>query len=238
MPLIIVALYHPVVGIEPEPKKDARARTIVGSWVLDSQIGKLPPGCVIEFTADGKLRTAVNLSGLLIEAEKEASYEIVNNDVVMKRGDETRKAPLIELTESRLVIRDDPTAEKAVFKRLKPDKNMPLPAGAEARKILMERLRGKWVGESGPEKVKTGWVWEFTADGKMNLWLSADQLANPAPATLDYVVKGDVIDLGARGKGKGRIVEITAEKLVIKDSDEPIAITFKRFKHAKDQPKK
>src|SRR5688572_28370610 len=104
---------------------------------------------------------------------------------------------------------------------------LPLLSGCGVEK---EKLHGTWVVEDGPPVTPKGLIMEFQADGKLRVGM----MVEGKPITKDagtWSVSGTILTTKIEGKeGKGRIKEVTADKLVIKDDEQPKDIVFKKQK--------
>jgi uncharacterized protein (TIGR03066 family) len=80
----LVALGGPLAADDKDDKKDA-AKQIVGKWEVVKGTQPIPPGTVIEFTKDGKLKLTIN------DMTVEGTYTVEKDQLKSKitTGDQT-----------------------------------------------------------------------------------------------------------------------------------------------------
>jgi uncharacterized protein (TIGR03066 family) len=79
-------------GARAEDEKVDYAKLIVGKWeVSKADEGTVPPGAVIEFTKDGKMKASLKKGGE--DVTLEGTYKVVKDtfEMTMKMGDDERK---------------------------------------------------------------------------------------------------------------------------------------------------
>jgi Lipocalin-like domain len=96
-----------VVEDGPPAVYDAEGRLIKG----------VPKGMLWEFTNDGKLKWASQVDGNLVTKEG-LTWSISGDFLVTKLDSKEGKARIKELTDSRLVLKDDEQPKEVVFKRV------------------------------------------------------------------------------------------------------------------------
>lgn len=101
--------------------------------------------------------------------------------------------------------------------------------------VEKEKLHGSWSVEDGPSVTPKGMVWEFAADGKLRLGLPVDGKAFMIDAGT-WSVSGSILTIKGKDKdgkekeGKARIKELTDDKLVLKDDEQPKDVILKKVK--------
>jgi len=93
---------------DPAAKKDDPATRLVGTWELAKSGGDLPPGTIIEFTKDGKLKAVLKADDQEITIE--GTYKLDKNkiEVKVKVGEETveETVTIKRLTDKELEVED------------------------------------------------------------------------------------------------------------------------------------
>jgi hypothetical protein len=97
-----------VVEDGPAPTYDSEGKLASG----------LPKGMVWEFSPDGKLRWSSQPGGTLVTKEG-LSWSVSGDILIMKNDGKEGKARIKELTDDRLVVKDDAQPKEVVFKRSK-----------------------------------------------------------------------------------------------------------------------
>jgi uncharacterized protein (TIGR03066 family) len=97
----------------------AAKASIVGKWEATKGV-PLPPGALMEFTADKKIVVHVPTQGK-VQAFPYGSYEIKGDKITMvaDKSKETEVDTIKELTAERMVL-VDPKGKTAEFRRAKP----------------------------------------------------------------------------------------------------------------------
>jgi uncharacterized protein (TIGR03066 family) len=108
-----------------EDKKEGKTNKekIVGAWVLEKPAAPqgLPPGAVLEFTKDGKLKFSATVNGKDVKGEGTYSVDGDKLKTVMKdeSGQEHSDTDTItKLTDKELVIKDSKSGELLTFKKI------------------------------------------------------------------------------------------------------------------------
>jgi uncharacterized protein (TIGR03066 family) len=123
--LLVVACL--VLGLTAAARADDRKddkktykEMIVGTWVLkkDENPQGAPPGSVVEFTKDGKLKFTAKIQGQEIKLERTYSVDGDKLTSTMKTPDgkeQTETDTITKLTDKELVLKDGKTQTLATF---------------------------------------------------------------------------------------------------------------------------
>ena len=91
---------------------------IHGTWVVEDGPAATPKGMVWEFTSDGKLSCELQTEVQTV-ITKDLVWSITGNRLAIKLSDSEGRARIKELTDTRLVLKDDEHLKETVFKKVK-----------------------------------------------------------------------------------------------------------------------
>ena len=95
--------------------EEVDAKKLVGVWEVESGPAALPKGITMTFTNDGNVR--VGVAGVEVEA---GTYELKGTIITIKPPQgKDGKGRIKELTDTKLVIKDDAEPKEIVLKRVK-----------------------------------------------------------------------------------------------------------------------
>lgn len=86
---------------------------IHGAWKVEET------GSVWEFGPDGKLMSSTMVDGQIVVTKEGMTWSISGDILTVTRGDKSGKARIKELTDGRLVLKDDDHAKEIRFNKSK-----------------------------------------------------------------------------------------------------------------------
>ncbi len=91
---------------------------LYGTWEVESGPAGVTPGMAMEFTPDGKVKIGGKILGQDVPMTEMGTYRVSGKYVYLElKGKAPARSKVIELTETKMVMKDDGTSDPGVFKK-------------------------------------------------------------------------------------------------------------------------